>query len=330
MPELKSVPTSLPKPPYPSDTKANGWKPEFDIRRIKASRTWKLAGDSCRSPLLRLWFESWDNIPAGTWPDDDEFIAISIDVSLEWFTGHKKKLMSGWELHDDGNYYHAYITSQVLQMLEKRTNNNNRQTRFRENRKKKAEACNALVTRDSHVTNAQEQEQEQEKNTTVSDSVLDVDISPTPQTAVGRVKRESAVDDPPDAKDTTRARTSAQAPPTTKKRRSQLNLESLPDDWRQWASEARPDLDLDHVWSVFADHWRGEGEVKANWMATWRNWVRREQGPKRNGQRKLTPWQEQQNKAIEYKRDLTARIAAEDRREREVAGTRVDMEDIPF
>lgn len=54
---------------------------------------------------------------------------------------------------------------------------------------------------------------------------------------------------------------------------------NLPDDWRIWAENERPDLDIDKTAEIFKDHWLGkpgkEGR-KADWLATWRNWVRRE------------------------------------------------------
>lgn len=63
----------------------------------------------------------------------------------------------------------------------------------------------------------------------------------------------------------------------------------LPDDWRTWAQGERPDLDVPRVAAQFADHWRakpGKDGRKADWQATWRNWVRNERGtgPPRNAQ----------------------------------------------
>lgn len=69
----------------------------------------------------------------------------------------------------------------------------------------------------------------------------------------------------------------------------------LPDDWQlpqawgEWALAERPDLDRDavrRIAAMFADHWRaktGSDARKADWEATWRNWVRREKAmnPKR-------------------------------------------------
>ena len=53
----------------------------------------------------------------------------------------------------------------------------------------------------------------------------------------------------------------------------------LPDTWRQWGKEIRPDLHLDTVASCFRDHWisvSGARALKRDWFAVWRNWIRRE------------------------------------------------------
>ena len=51
----------------------------------------------------------------------------------------------------------------------------------------------------------------------------------------------------------------------------------LPGDWRIWAEGARPDVDVLTVADSFRDYWvakPGKDGRKADWMATWRNWVR--------------------------------------------------------
>jgi len=50
-------------------------------------------------------------------------------------------------------------------------------------------------------------------------------------------------------------------------------------DLMTWASGERPDLDLTVTLERFRDHWTaapGTKGVKADWEATWRNWVRNE------------------------------------------------------
>lgn len=52
----------------------------------------------------------------------------------------------------------------------------------------------------------------------------------------------------------------------------------LPDPWREWAVDLRPDLDVAMVADEFRDYWHGLGgqrATKCDWEATWRNWVRR-------------------------------------------------------
>ena len=44
----------LPEPPYPPDTALNGFKPQIDLPRIKASRTWLLCPQQYRPWLLLL------------------------------------------------------------------------------------------------------------------------------------------------------------------------------------------------------------------------------------------------------------------------------------
>lgn len=67
--------------------------------------------------------------------------------------------------------------------------------------------------------------------------------------------------------------------PESLKRGTRLSLESLPDAWRNFCQAERPDLDPERTWAIFQDHWRGKARqagVKLDWLATWRNWVRRE------------------------------------------------------
>lgn len=48
-------------------------------------------------------------------------------------------------------------------------------------------------------------------------------------------------------------------------------------DMRQWAAETAPAVDVRSETENFVDYWRGEAKTKADWPATWRNWMRRAQ-----------------------------------------------------
>lgn len=157
-PELRAVSTELPEPPYPEDTKANGYRPEFDVDRIEDSETWILADDDVRPWLLMLWLAAWRSVPAGSYLNDHKLIAKKIRCEFEWFQIHREQLMRGWNLHADGRLYHPYISTMIIEMLDKRKKSADRVKKHREAKKI------VDVTRYQRVSNAQEQEQEQDSS----------------------------------------------------------------------------------------------------------------------------------------------------------------------
>jgi len=170
---LSVVSSEIPDPPYPSDTKANGWKPEQDIQRIKQSRTWVLCPQSFRPWLLMVWMESWESVPVGTYPaDDDEMIAARIGMDQHEFEVRRKMLMRGWYRCSDGNLYHPHISEMILKMLSKRVATRERQRAFADRKKAMDQGHdNALDNQDNALVSVsdtlltdrkQEQEQEQE------------------------------------------------------------------------------------------------------------------------------------------------------------------------
>lgn len=60
---------------------------------------------------------------------------------------------------------------------------------------------------------------------------------------------------------------------------------TLPEEWRTWALDTRPELanSIETEADSFRDHWlaaTGSNATKADWLATWRNWVRRANVPR--------------------------------------------------
>jgi uncharacterized protein YdaU (DUF1376 family) len=78
--------------------------------------------------------------------------------------------------------------------------------------------------------------------------------------------------------------TNNQEPKVKTQRGSRLPTDwSLPQDWKAWAENERPDLLINKVADSFKDFWiskPGAGGVKLNWEATWRNWIRSQSAPK--------------------------------------------------
>ena len=64
----------------------------------------------------------------------------------------------------------------------------------------------------------------------------------------------------------------------------------IPVDWKQWARTERSDLDVEMEAESFKDYWSSKGgkeACKTDWLATWRNWVRRANAPK-SGQKTVS------------------------------------------
>lgn len=74
----------------------------------------------------------------------------------------------------------------------------------------------------------------------------------------------------------------AASPPTTRRKARLPDGWALPKAWGEWAQAERgwPADEVRRVAALFADHWHGKGEARADWLATWRNWVRREASAK--------------------------------------------------
>lgn len=95
---------------------------------------------------------------------------------------------------------------------------------------------------------------------------------------------------------TTNKRQSNDKETTTKQEFNNLNIKEnsskgsrLPNDWIapqefiDFCNTERPDLDANFIAEQFKDYWisqAGSKGVRADWLATWRNWVRRQEQSK--------------------------------------------------
>jgi uncharacterized protein YdaU (DUF1376 family) len=61
----------------------------------------------------------------------------------------------------------------------------------------------------------------------------------------------------------------------------------LPDEWAIWAKKERPDLNVNQVSDGFKDYWISEAKAKADWFATWRNWIRKQRAERKDSEK---PW----------------------------------------
>jgi hypothetical protein len=119
-------------PPYPSSTRAKGWRLELDHERVRQSDTWALTPPELRPWLLMLWMVAWEQTPCGSLPDDDVLISARIGMPVEILTTAKCYLLRGWWKATDGRMYHAVLTERVLGMLAFKEKETNRKSAYRQ------------------------------------------------------------------------------------------------------------------------------------------------------------------------------------------------------
>lgn len=112
--------SAAPEPPYPSDTRAKGWRLELDYERIEQSDTWALATPEMRPWLLMIWLTAWKQAPCGSLPANDLLIAARIGMPDRQFAANRDILLRGWWLASDGRLYHPALTDHVVAMGKKR------------------------------------------------------------------------------------------------------------------------------------------------------------------------------------------------------------------
>lgn len=67
--------------------------------------------------------------------------------------------------------------------------------------------------------------------------------------------------------------------------------ETIPDAYLAFAKKERPDLDAHRIWATFCDYWvarPGQAGIKLDWLATWRNWIRKQNDFDRSKNHKTT------------------------------------------
>lgn len=142
-------------PPYPTDTRAKGWRFELDYEKIDQSDTWPLAAEipMCQHALLMMWLVAWSQTPCGSFPNDEATIRAKCKIPPSVWVKCRAVLMRGWWLATDGRLYHNTITSRVLAMLAKRANDAERAANNRA-RRAGSQASTGAVTPESRVISA--------------------------------------------------------------------------------------------------------------------------------------------------------------------------------
>lgn len=259
--------SELPEPLVPEDVDLRGYEfmPLYghhlfgsDFNAGVSDAAWRAA--------LTLWWKAWNQVPAASLPDDDVALCRLADLGRdvkEW-----KKLradaLHGFVKCSDGRLYHRKLSMWALEAWDRRVKERERKAKWRASRE-----------RDKDVpetgTNAGQQAGHMNGHRR--------DVPAEGKGSDSEAKRQGAI------KTKVKGVADAAAPTPAPRNGAGSRLPegwTLPDEWAQWAIAERG-LSPEEVAEVadgFRDHWHGKAGAdarKADWLATWRNWVRREE-----------------------------------------------------
>lgn len=126
---------AAPLVPPEVDLRGYDWFPLFR-RRLFASRFHRLASPAEWRAGVILWIKSWDEVPAGSLPNDDRELASLAEVPRDLREWKKiwKWAMHGWELADDGRLYHPTVAEMTLEAWGRKEANRQRTEAARKSR----------------------------------------------------------------------------------------------------------------------------------------------------------------------------------------------------
>ena len=109
-----SPPSDLPAPLVPSDTDMSGL-PAFmlDVERLFASELWALSTGEEFKAAVALWGRAWQQVPAGSLPNDDRLLAAFSAAGPRW-KRVREVALRGFILCADGRLYHRTLCADVM------------------------------------------------------------------------------------------------------------------------------------------------------------------------------------------------------------------------
>jgi hypothetical protein len=120
---------AIPDPPVPAGTDLRdfAYTPVFRSR-LFSSRFHARATDSEWRAGFTLWLKSWDQVPAGSLPDDDIDLCRLAELGRDMKTWRKVKATAlyGWIKCSDGLLYHPTVAQGVNEALQKKRKQSDR------------------------------------------------------------------------------------------------------------------------------------------------------------------------------------------------------------
>ena len=116
--DMEVVPVSAAEPLTSSDCDLRDFPfMPLDVRRLLTSATWIEAADDPKlgHALVCLWCESWQQVPAGSLPDNPRVLARLAMCTAEEWQRIADQALAGWQRCSDGRLYHPVVAEKVLE-----------------------------------------------------------------------------------------------------------------------------------------------------------------------------------------------------------------------
>jgi len=156
--------STLPEPLVPPDVDLRGlnYMPLFG-NHLFGSEFNAAASDSEWRTAITLWWAAWNQVPAGSLPEDDTALCRLADLGrdLKAWRKLRQRALHGFVRCSDGRLYNEFLCRQALIAWEKRARERERKARWRASQDEKTRELESDVPRDKTRTSPR-REQRQE------------------------------------------------------------------------------------------------------------------------------------------------------------------------
>jgi hypothetical protein len=249
----------------------------LDVLRLRDSDLSALStGEEFKAAVL-LWCVSWHQVPAGSIPNDERWLAKHSGAGRDW-KKVRTEAMRGWIACSDGRLYHPVVAEKAREAWHKK----------QEQRIKTIKARIALTEKRIKEATTDAEKQHQQTLLQTLQQTLSQTLSATVTESVTKtVTASKGIEGTEKGQGQGQGQGLTLTPPAPPnggngKRRVRRVTTAPPDSFdvtdemAQWAvSLGLPAERVLFETEKCMDHFRGEGRGKADWMATWRNWIRK-------------------------------------------------------
>jgi hypothetical protein len=148
-PETDSAKPPDPLTPPECDLRGLDWMPLYGSR-ILTSDFFLIASAAEFRAAFALWVRSWEQIPAGSLPNDDRILASLSCAGAAW-PKVKERALHGWMFCNNGRLYHPFIASLAVGAWERRKADRERKAASRARRGQDADATRTSRGQDADV-----------------------------------------------------------------------------------------------------------------------------------------------------------------------------------